>query len=292
MKLNRTIYLLGMVAGFFASCSQVNPLEDEQYMKQVYIVGAYDVVKKFDVPYGDAPQSTYISVATGGSLNVDQDVDVTLTHNDATIDWYNKKYMIDAPVKYRKLGTEFCDFPSLVTTIKVGEVYSRLPFYIKTSGMDCDSLYALTFKIESVSAYTKQPKDTVLIMNLNFVNDFSGNYQMTATKFTLDASGNEIMPTSMNIVRAVKAVDKDRVRFINEALAEPAVTLSRTKYFEAIDNNSVVFARQADGSFTVSGWKNLPVSNGTVSHTDNKFEFSYDYASGGKNFRLRGTLTK
>ena len=104
--------------------------------------------------------------------NIDRNVEVVLTHNDATIEWYNNKYMLDAPLKYQKLGDQFCSFPSMSTTIKAGDVYSRLPFTVETSGLDCDKLYALTFKIESVSDYVKQPKDTVLIMNLNLTNDF------------------------------------------------------------------------------------------------------------------------
>lgn len=292
MKRNKFVYLLSVAAMLLASCEQENPLESEQYIKQVYIVGAYDIVQKFDVPYGDEPQSTYIAVATGGSLNIDKSVDVTLTHNDGTIDWYNNKYMIDAPVEYRKLESEYCTFPSMTATIKAGEVYSRLPFSIKSSGLHCDSLYALTFKIESVSNFVKHPKDTVLIMNLNFVNEFSGSYQLTATKYTLDSGGNELMPTSMNLTRTLKAVDKDRVRFFNEATAEAVTTLTRGNYFKAIDDNCVMFSRQADGSFTVSSWKNLPVSNGTVTYNNNEFDFSYDYTTGGKNYRIKGVLTR
>lgn len=291
MKLNRIIYLFGLLGGLFTSCSQENPLESEQYFKQVYIVGAYDVVSKFDVPYGEE-QSTYISVASSGSLNIDRDVDVTLTHNDATIDWYNKKYMIDSPVKYRRLEESAYNIPSMTTTIKSGEVYSRLPFTVNSTGLHCDSLYALTFKIESVSDYTKQAKDTVLIMNLNFTNEFSGSYQLTATKYTLDGEGNETRPTSMNLSRTVKAVDKDRVRFINEGIAEPSTALSRDAYFQSIYDNAVVFERQADGSFTASGWKNLQVSNAVISYASGTFTFSYDYESGGQKFRLKGTLVK
>lgn len=292
MKLNKIAYIIGVATILLTSCDSENPLEDEQYIKQIYIVGAYDIVEKFDVPYGDTPQNTYIAVATGGSLNIDQDIEVTLTHNDATIDWYNKKYMLDAPVKYRKLEGEYCTFPSMTTTIKTGQVYSRLPFSIKSSGLHCDSLYALTFKIESVSNYIKHPKDTVLIMNLNFVNEFSGNYQLTATKYTLDKDGNETMPTSMNLSRIVKAVDKDKVRFINEAVSEPVTTLSRDDYFKVIYDNGVVFERQPDGSFTASGWKNLSISNATVTFADDTFTFCYDYESDRNKFRLRGTMTK
>ena len=53
MKLIRTIYMLGLLAGLFVSCSKESPLDGEQYYKQVYIVGAYEVVQQFDVAYGD-----------------------------------------------------------------------------------------------------------------------------------------------------------------------------------------------------------------------------------------------
>ena len=45
MKLIRTIYTLGLLVGLFASCSKESPLDGEQYYKQVYIVGAYEVVR-------------------------------------------------------------------------------------------------------------------------------------------------------------------------------------------------------------------------------------------------------
>lgn len=104
MKLIRTIYMLGLLAGLFVSCSKESPLDGEQYYKQVYIVGAYEVVQQFDVAYGDGPQNAYVAVAAGGSQNIDRNVEVVLTHNDATIEWYNNKYMLDAPIKISEVG--------------------------------------------------------------------------------------------------------------------------------------------------------------------------------------------
>jgi len=294
MKRYRIFFMLGLSFGLFASCNEDSPLETEQYMKQVYIVGANEVVRKVDVPFGDEPQSTFISVATGGSLNIDQDVNVTLTHGDAAIAWYNNKYMPDAPLKYRKLDDEFCEIPSMSTTIKTGEVYSRLPFFIKTSALDCDSLYALTFKIESVSAYSKHSKDTVLIMNLNFTNDYSGTYQMTATRYTLSGD-EETMPTSINMIRSMKAVNKDKARFYNITQTvelTPTSTTSYDEYFKVIADHCVVFERQPDGKFIVNGWKNLSITNGTVTFSDDTFTFTYDYVYGGKNYRLKGTMKR
>lgn len=295
MKLIRTIYMLGLLAGLFASCSKESPLDGEQYFKQVYIVGAYEVVQKFDVAYSDEAQEAYVAVATGGSQNVDKNVKVVLTHNDAAIDWYNNKYMIDAPLEYQKLEDEFCSFPSMSTTIKAGDVYSRLPFTVKTSELDCDKLYALTFKIESVSDYVKHPKDTVLIMNINLTNDFSGTYQMVAIRYTLTDNDEELTPSSVNMQRMLKAVNKDQVRFFNvtqNSDLSATGNITNEEYFNSIDNNCVTFTRQSDGTFNVSSWKNLPVSNGSVTFEDDTFTFCYDYESGGKRYRLRGTMTK
>lgn len=294
MKRYRIIIILGLVLNLFTSCGEDSPLDKEQYMKQVYIVGANEVVRKIDVPFGDEPQSTFISVATGGSLNIDQDVKVILTHSDDVIGWYNSKYMPDAPLKYRKLGDDFCEIPSMSTTIKAGEIYSRLPFFIKSSELNCDSLYALTFKIESVSAYSKNLKDTVLIMNLNFTNEYSGTYQMAATRYTL-VGDEETMPTSINMIRMVKAVNKDDIRFFNVTQSvepTPTATMIYEDYFKVIDDHCIKFERQEDGSFVVKGWKNVPVTKGTVSFSNNIFTFTYDYEFGGRSYRLKGTMKR
>jgi hypothetical protein len=158
-----------------------------------------------------------------------------------------------------------------------------------------DKLYALTFKIESVSDYVKQPKDTVLIMNLNLTNDFSGIYQMVAIRYTLTDNDEELTPSSVNMQRTLKAVNKNQARFFNvtqNSDLSPTGNITSEDYFNSIDNNGVTFTRQPDGTFTVAGWKNLPVSNGTVSFEDGTFTFCYDYESGGKRYRLRGTMTK
>ena len=154
---------------------------------------------------------------------------------------------------------------------------------------------ALTFKIESVSDYVKHPKDTVLIMNLNLTNDFSGTYQMVAIRYTLTANDEELTPSSVNMQRTLKAVSKDQARFFNVTQSSDLSAtgnVTTEDYFNSIDNNGVTFTRQPDGTFTVAGWKNLPVSNGTVSFEDGTFTFCYDYESGGKRYRLRGTMTK
>jgi hypothetical protein len=281
------------------ACENIDVLETEQYIKQVYIVGAADVVWPFDVTYSNEPQGAYISVATSGSKYIDEDVTVTLRHNDPTIEWYNNKYLYDAPVKYRKLDADKFTIASFQTTVKAGEVYARLPFTIQTGGLHCDSLYAVTFAIESVSRYEKNTVDTALIMNLNLVNEYSGTYQLAATRYSLayDNTLGDYIPNpngTYSTTRTLKAVDANTVRFFNEARAEArGGYASNEAYFTAIHNYCVTFTRNSGNNFRVVPWGTLVIHEGECTYDEvTGFTFRYDYQDGSTRYRLEGTLKK
>ncbi|KAA6329569.1 hypothetical protein EZS27_021638 [termite gut metagenome] len=289
----KTISVL-LLSVFFivTSCENNNPIDEEQYFKQVYIVGAAQVVSSFEIPYADEAQEAYISIATGGSLNIDQDVTVTLGHNSAMIDWYNNKYMIDAPVQYQELGTDRYNIPSMTTTVKAGDVYSRLPFEVYTDGLDCDSLYALTFEIQSVSAYQKNAKDSVLILNFSLINDYSDNYQLSIIRYVVSATLELTLPTTASATRVLKAVDKNTVRFFNETKAELRSSYSSNEaYFNAIKSYCVTFTKDEDNSFIVKAWGELNIVDpGECTYDNGVFSFWYDYMEGTQRYRIQGTL--
>ena len=69
------------------------------------------------------------------------------------IELYNKKFkFLATDIKYQGLAASAFEVPSYTTTLKAGETYARVPFKVKTEGLECDSLYAITFKIASSSA--------------------------------------------------------------------------------------------------------------------------------------------
>ncbi|MDR2129980.1 MAG: DUF4361 domain-containing protein [Odoribacteraceae bacterium] len=288
---NLAFLLVALLFGAGA-CEDVNVLETEQYIKQVYIVGAADVVWAFDVAYGDEPQAAYVVTAVGGSLLPDRDVAVRFRHNDATIEWYNNKYLYDAPVTYQKLDPARVLIPSLETTIRAGEVYARLPFTINTSGLHCDSLYAVTFAIESVSTYEANKVDSALILNLNLVNDYAGTYQLAATRYRMNGT-DAVYDGTYSTTRTLKAVDANSVRFFNEARAETrGGYASNEAYFAAVNNYCVTFTRGAENNFTVGSWGALVLHEGECTLVDDTFTFRYDYQSGSTRYRIEGTLTR
>ena len=79
-----------------ASCNVENPIDGEQYIKQVYLVGAYDKLQGKEVAYG-SEREIFVSVAIGGTVSLDHDVTIRLEQADyINIDNYNKKNVVGA----------------------------------------------------------------------------------------------------------------------------------------------------------------------------------------------------
>lgn len=296
-----------LLAGACAlSCEDRNKVDEEQYFKQLYIVGSHhtQMVTKFDLTYSAVPQSAYISVAVGGSLNIDHDVQVTVAHDDNAIEWYNNKYMWNQPARYRALEPTLYAVPSMTVAIKSGEVYARMPFTVNTKDLSCDSLYALAFELASSSDFTIAPTDTVLIINFNLLNRYSGSYQLSATKYTLQdtaaVSGGEewkeTSPVAINTPRTLKAASEHKVRFFNEAKAETREGYeSNEEYYAAISASCVTFTLLEGDVFAVGAWDPLTleiVDAGRCTYASGTFTFWYDYLDGTTRYRIRGTLKK
>lgn len=303
MKKNKLYIILFSISLIIvlSACEVVDPMSSEQYRKEIYIVGSYNRVLSFDIPYGDN-QEAFVSVAVSGTLPIERDVKVTLKRSDDIIDWYNNRYMLDAPVKYRQLDSERIDIPSWSTTIKAGDVYARFPFTVNTTGLHCDSLYAIGFAIDSVSDYQKSERDTVLILTLKLTNEFSGVYLMEATKTVLKEEDNQWIETGMPIPviihRTLTAVSANAVRFFHEKQKETLSEYSNSwnpgkDYFQAIDNYCIVLSKIDDANtFAILPWNSMNIIDGEATFSNNTFSFRYDYMEGNNRYRMKGTLKK
>ena len=79
---------------------------------------------------------------------------------------------------------------------------------------------------------------------------------MVAIRYTLTDNDEELTPSSVNMQRTLKAVNKNQARFFNvtqNSDLSPTGNITSEDYFNSIDNNGVTFTRQPDGTFTVAG---------------------------------------
>ena len=68
-------------------CENTNVWEEEQYIKQAYLVGIGEegALVTRNVNYADESAETFVSVGTSGSLNPDGDIHCTLIEDQASL---------------------------------------------------------------------------------------------------------------------------------------------------------------------------------------------------------------
>lgn len=306
MKKNKLYFIFSLLSTvLFTACEVVDPMDSEQYQKDIYIVGAHAKVASYDVLYGDE-QEAFLSISASGTQKVVRNVNITLKRNDKIIDWYNKKYMLDAPVKYQQLPTELIKLPSWTVTLNAGEIYSRFPLSLNTKDLHCDSLYAIGFAIESTSDYQISKEGSELMFTLKLTNPYSGDYHLDATKTVLqentlpDGSTEWVemgMAVPISIQRILTAVSENSVRFFHEKTKQTLAEYNNSwnpgkDYFDAINRFCINFVRINDDKFAIEAWDGMPIMAGEAAFKDGLFNFWYDYIDGSNRYRMKGVFRK
>lgn len=306
MKRNKIYFILVLLSTvLFVACEVIDPMESEQYQKDIYIIGANTKVSSFDIPYGNEEEA-FVSLSASGSQKVEKDVVITLKRNDEIVNWYNAKYMPDAPVKYQQLPLELINLTSWTATLKAGELYTRFPFSLNTTQLHCDSLYAIGFAIESTSDYQISENGSELIFTLKLTNSYSGSYHLDATKTTLKEEElpngttewvEQGMPIPISTQRTLTAASSTTVRFFHDKTKETLAEYSNSwdpgkDYFEAIKNLCINFVQISDNKFTVKAWEDMLIVDGEAEYNNGTFTFWYDYMDGEARYRMQGTLRK
>lgn len=286
--LNNTRYLF--ICTFLlllVSCNVENPIDGEQYIKQVYLVGAYDKLQEKQVAYGSDGE-IFVAVAIGGSFALDHDVTVRLEEADRiNVDNYNKKNVVGDDVPYEVMPKELYNIHSLEGTIKAGEEYVRIPIHINVDKVNCDKRYVIPLRLAEVSDYEVNPYDTVLMVKPQMINDYSGTYLLSGTSVRYE-NGEPIVSetSSLNTPRTMAAVDQYTVRLFHKAESEELKNADKAAM--------KLIVNPVDNSISIEAWKNLSVlkSGGVYNPQAETFKVWYHYIENGKEYRLEATIVK
>jgi hypothetical protein len=285
------------ISMIITGCSKLeDPLETEQYQKMVYLVGANkstnEGLQVVDIPYGASASETadtYISVGTGGSLHISKDILVDVAEAGAeTITRYNALYLYKpTDIKYQPLNASFYSIPNHNVTVPGGATYGKMPFSIKTFNLHCDSLYALTFRIASVSDpnyISIRNTDSVLMFSCRMYNNYSGTYQETGRYYKNTTGTTDTAALALS--RTLKAVNYNTVRFFHLANNETMANLPAC---------GVTATVNADNTLVVSSWgTGLTITGGGGNYdaAAKKFTIWYNYLSGTTPYQFKGTFIR
>lgn len=178
MNMKRIALFSSFLVLLLIGCDMESPMEQDLYPQKVYIIGAHEKIINRDLNIGFEQDTILISVGVSGSRTLNQDVTVTLEEIPGAIDLYNSREVSATARQYRNLPEGIYTFPFDKTTVKSGATYGTYPIYIEPKTLHCDSLYMLAFKLASTSVYELTEEDTVALVRINLVNEYSGLYYM------------------------------------------------------------------------------------------------------------------
>lgn len=275
-----------LLAASMVGCDNRIPMEEEQYPRSVYLVGAGETMINRSLNIGYDVDTIYASVAVSGSLATPSDVVATIVESPESVDAYNNKELGSDDIHYRNPGAGIYSFPQENVVVKKGEVYGTYPILIDPSTLHIDSLYMIALKLESVSQFAKAEEDTVVKIRLNLMNKYSGLYYMDGVIKPLDnLKDSTIYKTNRN---AQAVVDGNTVRVYHQ---KNEWTKGATDYRPGYCFNITV---NEDNSLTLKPWDQFDLIEGGGTYYEDMevYDLWYKFRDGGREYITRGFLYK
>jgi hypothetical protein len=284
---NIILLTLALLLFFMVGCDVKSPMDKDLYPQQVTIVGAPDKIVDRDLNIGNLQDTVSISVAVSGSRPSSKDVMVTVGEDKDAIATYDVKNLSALITQYRKLAAGLYSYPSTSLTIKAGQNYNTFPIYITPTTLHCDSLYMLPLKLTSTSAYKLNKKDTVALVRLNMVNNYSGLYYMYGViRNTTNAKDTLVYKMARNL----KATDNGQTVRMYHYKNE----FTQGDNTDYRPSNTLKITVNADNTLSFATWKNFPIiTGGGKYHPDLKlYDLWYTFTENGVIKKTVGYLYK
>ena len=278
--MKRLYYLLFFVSVGMAFQGCVDePMEKEQYKKQIYLVGIAQeggmIIR--DIDFAHLQGETFVSVATSGTLSPDSDVPFSIEEFDEVIDTYNSKFRSAADVQYRKLDAQYYSL-TMDGVIRAGDSYARLPLSVFPEGLHCDSLYAIPLRMKS-SVFPFPDNNPPILVRIRTMNEYSGSY----TYMGMTTNLNTQAVSAFNLTRNAVAVSSHTIRIQHQEVED----LSR------IDAFGIVIQIASNNMLSFESWKDMQIVSGHGTYDPIKLSFSFEFEyinSDGVSFKTEATL--
>ncbi|WP_291529621.1 BT_3044 domain-containing protein [Bacteroides sp. UBA939] len=206
--------LLALLTICMVGCDSRIPMNEDLYPESVYLVGARNRIINKNLNLGYAWDTIYASVAISGSQPTKMDVTVKVKESPSSIENYNQRERVSDDIMYRTLANGVYSFPQENAVVKKGETYGLYPINIDPASLHIDSLYMLAFKLEETSHFELAKEDTVVLIRLNLMNDYSGLYYMDGVIKPADNPKDSIIYKTPRTLQAV--VDGNTVRMYHQ----------------------------------------------------------------------------
>lgn len=221
---------VGLLLTSLWACSQNDLFTKEQYKKVVFLLSQDN--KTFPVVHNlnETSSTGYVTVYVGGTVEIDQDVTVTLGVDETLLDEYNKSnFDIDSSKFAKTLSLDRYKIDNYTVTLKAGSEnpYVLVPIQVTPEGLSPDSAYFIPLQIVSISNYeVNEEKDNVLYQVI-LENDYAeqANQTLLFMKGT-KREENTAMPIKVATNKRLYPLTKNSVR-LNAGMENSANTVDQ-----------------------------------------------------------------
>lgn len=279
-------FSITLLLACMAGCDNKIPMEENLWPETVYLVGAKDKIINRDLNIGYEKDTIYASVAISGSLPTKEDITVTIEEFPSGIESYNQKELGSDDIKYRTLTNGIYSFPQENVVVKKGETYGTYPVHIDPSTLHIDSLYMMAFKLSGTSRFELAKEDTVVLIRLNLMNDYSGLYYMDGVIKPADNPKDSVIYKSPRTLQAV--VDGNTVRMYHQ---KNEWSKGSTDYRPDFCFNITV---NPDNSVTLKSWDKFKLISGGGKYYPEMevYDLWYTFEEDGIQKKTRGFVYK
>jgi hypothetical protein len=195
----------------------------------------------------------FITVGSGGSMPLDNDLSVSVETDIDLLDQYNYRNF-DTEAKYAKLlDNNRYVLPSYTVVLRAGEPSASafLPIEVDANKLSPDTTYMIPLRIKSASSYEINPEKEFVLYRIDLENNYSSSayrtYKMRGTRLTENGILSNIT-TTKNLI----PVARNQIRLFPETILSSDVLTD-------INNKTIMIIVNDDNTLRIKSYKNISV---------------------------------
>lgn len=289
---NILVYCLVMLCALLSMSCEKNLLDKEQYHNLIYLKSDGNNIFSYTHMMNDSVSKGFLTVGSGGSLPLKEDIVVTIELDTPRLNRYNFRNFGSDYAKYvRLVDSNLYVLPSRTVILKKGEpsIMTFFPIEIDVNSLSPDSVYMIPFRITDAKGNEINPLKDFVFYKPELANTYSSpnarSYRMKGTRETSDK-----LVSAMTMTKTLLPLAYNRVRLFPDNLS-PSTTLAE------IQNKTIVLIVEKDNKVRIKPFKNVTVEvlgNCYYEPKDKSFHLDYRYRQPGQSawIIVKESLTK
>lgn len=245
--------LIAVVALPLVACEE-DLLNEEHYKPMIYMKSGDNNIFSYPHAMNDAVSTGYMTVGSGGSMPLKNDVPVTIEMDEERLEEYNYRFYGEDYGKYAQiLSPERYVIPSYNLVIKAGDVAATtfFPIEIDANGLSPDTVYMIPVRIQSAGGYEINEEKNYVLYRIELENAYSSTtsrtYKMRGTKHQEGGIKSNIT-TNKSLV----PLSKNQVRLFPE-------NQTSSTDLQAIQDRTFILVVNDDNTVRLKPFKNIEI---------------------------------